>query len=370
MTTKIVDVDARIVDLPIRRRHRLGIAVMTTQSTVIVRVHTDDGLVGLGEAVVPGGGPQWGGESVETMKAVIDRYLTPALTAAPVEGVNDLRARLDRVSPHTRFARAALEMAAFDLQGKRLGASVVDLLGGAQRERLPVLWSVGGDTENAGDEIARRLADGHRTLKFMVAGESPEQDTRRIVDLLRDVPDDVMVIVDMNARWTELDVTWWVPRLVEAGVDVVEQPAPAWDRHTAAGLVARGAVTVMADESVQSPTEARDVIESRSAHAVAVKVPKSGGITRARETAAVARAGGLALYGGGTMETSIGTAAAAALYGTWGSALGCDLVGPLLLTEDVATEPITYDAGDLCVPTGPGLGVVLDEDKVNFYTRK
>jgi muconate cycloisomerase len=370
MTTKIVDIDTRIVDLPIRRRHRLGVAVMDAQSTVIVRMHSDDGLVGLGEAVVPGGGPQWGGESVETMKAVLDRYLTPALTAAPIEGVNDLRARLDRISPHTRFARAALEMAAFDLQGKRLGTSVADLLGGLQRERLPVLWSVGGDTDNAAPEIAQRLADGHRTLKFMMAGDSPERDARRLVDLLGDVPDEVTVVVDMNARWTELDLNRWLPRMVEAGVDVVEQPLPAWDRRAAARLVAAATVTVLADESIQTPVAAREVIETRSAHAVAVKIPKAGGITPAREIAAMARAGGLALYGGGTMETSIGTAAAAALYGTWGSALGCDLVGPLLLTEDVVTDPLTYEGGDLCLPSGPGLGVQLDEDKVDFYTRK
>src|SRR5438105_4105272 len=95
-TLRITEIRATIIDLPIRREHRIGVATMRGQSSVIVRAHTDDAVVGLGEGVVPGGGPEWGGESVESMKVTIDRYLAPALVGAELGGVNDALARMRR----------------------------------------------------------------------------------------------------------------------------------------------------------------------------------------------------------------------------------------------------------------------------------
>jgi muconate cycloisomerase len=370
VTIRIRSIDTTIVDLPIRRRHRMAIGAMSRQSAVVVRVATEDGVVGLGEAVVPGGGPEWGGESVETMKVVIDTYLGPALCAAPLHGVNEVIAVMERASVHNRFAKAALEMAFWDIAGRMRDCSVAELLGGLLRDRLPVLWSIGADTPDALDEVERYVAAGHRTVKFMMAGVSPADDAARLIRLVHAVPDDITVIVDANGRWDEAAARRWLPALADAGMDIAEQPLPAWNLAGLAGINLLPGVSVMADESVTSLHQALAAAQCHSADIFSIKVPKTGGISAARDIAAVARGMGIGCYGGGTMETSIGTSAAAQLFGTWPTVHGCDLIGPLFMTDDIVAEPVTYVDGDLVVPHGPGLGMELDEQKMRKYTRE
>jgi muconate cycloisomerase len=86
--------------------------------------------------------------------------------------------------------------------------------------------------------------------------------------------------------------------------------------------------------------------------------------------ASIGVAGGIDLYGGSTLESSVGAAASVQVYSTWPDVIGCELVGPLLLLEDVVTAPLRYQDGQLTVPVGPGLGVELDEDAVTFHARR
>lgn len=370
MTEVIRSVDARIVDLPIRRRHRIGVAAMRTQSSVVVRVHTKDGLTGVGEGVVPGGGPAWGGESVESIKATIDAYLAPALRAEPVRGVNDAVHRMRRVSADNHFAKAAIEMALWDISGKRLGCAVHDLLGGLQRDSIEVLWSLGADTPDPADEALRFIAAGHQTIKFMLGGRAPEADVARVTEVLAKLPPDLTYIVDTNGTWDEPTARRLLPVLEGSGVKIAEQLLPASNQAGMARLTQGTAAWVMADESVRSLSDATIVAQMHAADLIAIKVPKLGGITGARDVAAVARGAGIRCFGGGTMETSIGTAAAAHLFGTFHDLAGSDLIGPIMRTDDVVAEPIVVSDGKFSIPTGPGLGVELDESKISQYERK
>jgi muconate cycloisomerase len=371
MTFTLRAIDARIVDLPIRRRHRIGVAVMNRQSSVVVRAFTDDGIVGLGEGTTPGGGPAWGGESVETIKAIIDAHLAPALCGRELSGPNEVHAILQRVSARSHAAKAALEMASWDILGKQLDCSVAELMGGRQRRELEVVWSIGADTPEPVNEFNKALDDGHQIIKFMIGAYGPRADVARIVDVLRHAHRQVTVMVDPNATWTEADARRWLPMLFDAGVDIVEQPVAAWNRAGLARLRAATPLQIMADEGLQSTHDALALVGDGSADLFAVKVPKLGGLGPARDVAGIARGAGIRCYGGGTMETSIGTAAAAQLYSTWPDIGGCDLIGPLLLEDDVVSTPVSYVDGRLQVPTGgAGLGVELDEKKIDQYGRK
>jgi muconate cycloisomerase len=129
-------------------------------------------------------------------------------------------------------------------------------------------------------------------------------------------------------------------------------------------------VPIMADEGMCTVQDALAFAKRRAAHVFSLKVHKSGGITRTNKTAAVAEAAGIRCYGGTTLETSVGTAASLHLYCTIpGLSEGCELFGPLLLKDDIVEEPVEYRDFRAWVPRGPGLGVSLDEEKINHYRR-
>jgi muconate cycloisomerase len=136
-----------------------------------------------------------------------------------------------------------------------------------------------------------------------------------------------------------------------------------------ARLRAASGLIIMADESAQSGHDIIELARHDAAAAVSVKIPKAAGIGQAAAMAETAAAAGVLVYGGSTLESSIGAAASAQLYATWPAMLGCELVGPLLLADEIVTEPLRYTRGRLTVPPGPGLGVSLDHDKVRFYAR-
>jgi muconate cycloisomerase len=366
---RIESITTTIVDLPIRRPHGIGVVSMSRQSAVIVQLRTTDGVVGLGEGVVPGGGPQWGGESVETIQQIIDCYLAPALSGKSFNGVNEITAALLKLTPHNHFSVAAIEMAAWDLAGKYAGCSVAELLGGLQRDHIDVLWSIGGNVVDPLQEALEYHDAGHQTIKFMLGTRDPADDASRVVNLMPQLPAKTVVIIDCNGTWDEASAHRWLPALGDAGVQIAEQPLPAWDIAGSSRLAAKTGIQIMADEGICSIHDAFKIGAAHSAGILAIKVPKLGGVLAALKACGVAQAAGLAVYGGGTMETSIGTSAAAQLFGTFDKLTGCDLIGPLLMTDDIVTQPVQYKSGQLRIPQGAGLGVDLDLDKLNHYAR-
>ena len=129
-------VETVILDLPIRRPHEFAHQTMNRQSHVLVRIRSDDGLEGIGEGVTAGG-PWWGGESVETIKAMVDTYLTPVLIGENPSRINYLLEHIERAASGNACAKAAVEMALYDMVGKTLGVPVYELLGGLYRDSLP-----------------------------------------------------------------------------------------------------------------------------------------------------------------------------------------------------------------------------------------
>jgi muconate cycloisomerase len=126
----------------------------------------------------------------------------------------------------------------------------------------------------------------------------------------------------------------------------------------------------MADEALHGPADAFAVAASAGARVFAVKIAQSGGLLPAYHVAAIAEAAGVGLYGGTMLEAGVGTAASAHLCASMPSlAWGTELFGSLLVKEDILAEPLAYSDFEIAVPTGPGLGIALDEDKVDFYRR-
>jgi muconate cycloisomerase len=369
---RVETVRTTLVDLPLRRPHQFRDSTMEAQAVLLVRVTTADGVVGVGEGVVPGG-PWWGGESVETMQVVVDRYLAPLAVGADLGRLPALRDRMDRLVAANPFAKCALETAMWDAWARTLGLPLHTLLGGRCRDALPVTWAIGAADPDAvlEEALAKVESGGHASIKLKMGALEPAADTARIEKIASSLAQVTSVRVDLNGAWDELTATGLLPRLEQAGIDLVEQPTPAWDVDALARLCALLRIPVMADESLRSDHDAFTLAARRAADVFSLKIGKSGGYLATRRIAAVAQAAGIACHGGTGIESSLGTLAGAHLLATlpavtWGS----ELFGPLLMTDGLLAEPLDYRDGALHLPDGPGLGIDLDEDRVARYARR
>ncbi len=367
---KIAAVEVALIDIPFHLPHKVSFGSIAVQNFAIVQVRTDDGLMGLGEAPSIGG-PTWNEESAETVKLVIGRYLAPVLIDEDPFGTERIHERMDLAAKGNYFAKAAVEMAVFDLQGKALAQPVYNLLGGLYRDRIELSWTLSSADAQAEIEEARPLWErGHRIFKLKVGAQDSSRDVARVRRWRMAFPE-ARLRLDANQGWDETTTLRAMDALSDCNIEFIEQPIPRWNLDGMARLRERLKVPLMADESVCTPADAVTLVRHKAADAFALKLAKAGGFRPSKQVVGVAVAAGIPCYLGCMRETGIGTAA----YAHFGAAtravsLGCELFGPLMMVDDIIAEPIKYERGAIVIPGGPGLGVHLDRDKLRHYTRK
>ena len=367
----VADIRSTIVDVPTVRQHKLSQLAVSAQSYVIVEIRLANGATGVGEAATLGG-PRWCEESVEGIKAVIDAHLAPALLGADASRFEAAAARMDAAAKRNNAAKAAIESALFDAVGRTLGVPAVQLLGGAVRDRMPVFWTLasGDPTQEIEEAEAKLAARLHDRFKIKIGAQPLADDLARLRRIAAALEGRATLIVDANQAWDEAIAVRAMPALAELGVTLVEQPLPAWNVAGLARVRARSAVPVMADECVFTPHDMMAVAEAAAADTLSLKLVKHGGLLGLRKVAAVAEAAGVSLYGGCLLESSIGAAAHLhAFAGLRTLAWGCEHFGPHILTEDLALEPVRIEDFHIHLPTGPGLGVALDPEKLRRFAR-
>lgn len=369
---KIVGIEAILVDLPTIRVHRLANQSITTQTLVIVRINTGEGIEGLGEATTIGG-LSYGEESPEGVKLTIDTYIAPLLRGHDPRQTGTAMATLERQVKGNRLAKSAIESALLDIKAKALGVRVADLFGGACTERLECAWGLAtGDADLDIAEAEQVLAEGrHRIFKIKVGSGEPLADVKRVAAVKSALGDRASVRIDANQAWDEVTARMAIERLEAAGVDLIEQPTVKHDHAALARLTARFRIPMMADESVCTAADAFRLAKDRVADVFALKIAKSGGPSGVAAVAAIAGAAGIGLYGGTMLEGTIGTLASAHIFAALPQplAFGTELFGPLLLTDDVVVKRPAYSNFAIELPAGPGLGVAIDEDKLAHFRR-
>lgn len=372
MAVTLFRIDTLIVDLPTIRPHVLAMATMHRQSVVIIRLTGSDGIEGIGEGTTIGGA-SYGAESPEGIKLVIDTYIAPLLEEVDISRVGAVMALINTHVAGNQIAKCAVETALLDAAGQRLGVPVSELIsGGRCRDVLPVAWTLAsGDTMRDIDEAEAMLgARRHNIFKLKIGKRPVRDDAKHVAAIKRALGDRASVRVDVNQSWDEAQADLGMGLLEAAGIDLVEQPVRRQAHAAMVRLAARHAIPIMADESLQGPLDAFTVAAGAGARVFAIKIAQSGGLLPANDVARIGAAAGIGLYGGTMLEAGIGTAASAQLFATLPSlSWGTELFGSLLLQEDILAEPLQYGNFALAVPTGPGLGVRLDEDKVARFRR-
>jgi muconate cycloisomerase len=365
-------IETFLLDVPTIRPHKLSVATMNTQTLVLVRIRCADGITGWGEATTIGG-LAYGEESPESIKANIDTHIAPLLVGMDAARPALAMAKVRKAIQGNRFAKCALETALLDAQARRLGVPLSELLGGRVRDTLAVAWTLAsGDTAKDIAEAEHMLEiRRHRIFKLKIGLRGVDADVAHVLAIKRALGDRASVRVDVNQAWSETDAVRGIARLEAGGVDLVEQPVKARNTASLARLARRFDVALMADEALHGPEDALALARGDAADVYAVKIAQSGGLMPALEVAAIARLAGIGLYGGTMLEGGIGTAATAHVCSTFAElAWDTELFGPLLLTEEVLREPLVYRDFELEVPTGPGLGVEIDPDRLRSLQRK
>jgi L-alanine-DL-glutamate epimerase-like enolase superfamily enzyme len=367
---KITRLEAIPVTVPIRERFMLTTThgVHHSSPYIIVKVHTDEGLVGLGEST---GTPTWSGETQWGGKHILDDLIAPTIIGIDPMAIATILQTMERVVKGQPFVKAAVEMACWDITGQAAGLPLCQLLGGTDHDSVHLKFvTSASDPDDASAVATWAVEQGFDTIKIKV-GIDPAADIARIRTVREAVGPQVRIGVDANTGWTLHDAITTGRRLEAYDLLFIEQPVgdknPRWLAQVRAALH----TPIVADESVFTLWDALAVVQAEAADVISVYPGKNGGITNTRKIAAVAEAAGLACLVGSNLE--LGVASAAMLHVALATPViaseryPCDIIGPLYQADDLLTEPLRIEAGRIYRPAGSGLGVQLDEAKLAHY---
>lgn len=366
---KIVHAVVTLTRIPVIRPHKMAIGTTLYQENVLLRLSTDDGLEGLGEAphMV---GVSLKGESPATVLEMLRQRLLPAVFGRSPLDVEAIQQAMDAAVPWNLRAKSAINLAAFDLAGKALGVPVHALLGGMVRAAVPLSWSIPiTDFEAGVREAQEMVARGWRIIKVKLGRPEPNEDVEMVRRIREAVGPAVRLRADANQAYSVKTAIRVARRLERYDVEFFEQPVAWWDLDGMAEVSRATELPIMADESATTVQDALEIARRRAAQILSIYVCSPGGILNSKKVATVAAAAGIAAYVGGALEGPVGAAAGLHFAASTPSVTyGCELGGQFLLQEDVAQAPLVFSDGALQVPTGPGLGISLDWDRVRRYT--
>lgn len=371
MESLIVErIDVFVVELPSIRSFSISGGNVTTAGKpaerVLVKV-TAGGVTGWGEATPT---PAWTYETVETISTTIARYLAPALVGRPAWDLDGACAVYEKVINRgltigSPIAKSALDIALHDLLGRALGVSVGVLWGQRRLDRITLGWIVAGQTA---DEVRQAVeegrAHGYGAYKVKV-GLHDEATDVSVVATVREAAPDAPVWVDANQAYTVESALRMARRLADLDVSAFEQPLPANDVTGLRRLRDHSPLPVALDESLRHPSDLATFVKLDAVDIAIAKVQRSGGLTLSRRLCQLAEDAGLRIMGSGLTDTDLGFAASLHLFAAFGVDTPVDLNGrQFVRSAYVGGETVKVSGGTALVPTGPGLGVEVDEAAV------
>jgi L-alanine-DL-glutamate epimerase-like enolase superfamily enzyme len=348
-------VQTTAVRVPLREPLKWTGGIRESASGLIVELHTDEGLVGIGEAPGP---------TLPAIQTIIDKEFGQFLVGQDPLRTEWLVHRLEEYSRNwagiAAYAIAGIEMALLDLKGKALGVPVVELLGGRTREAAPVIgYLFIDDPEANAQKAADFVAAGHTELKLKV-GRDLGQDHDTVAAIRDRVGSDVKIRIDANMNWSVPAAIKWIKALERYDLQYVEQPGPDFDLAGMAQVRRAVQTPIAADESCTSVRSALELIKADACDVFVVYPSEAGGLTRALQIGALAQAAGKWCAIGSWAELGVATTANAHVAAaSTAFPFANDTHYPLQL-DDVLVDPVRIANGQINLSHDPGLGVALD----------
>ena len=351
----IRDIQTGSLSLPLARPFKTALRTVERVEDVAVRILTDTGEVGYGEApptaVITG-------DTAGSITCAIRDFIRPALLGMDIEDLEGIQKKLHGCLLHNTSAKAAVDMAVYDLWAKRWKAPLWKLLGGAKPSfETDITISVNPIDQMVADSLDAQRR-GYRILKIKV-GKEGKKDVERIAAIRNALGPDIRIRVDANQGWTPRQSVAIISALEDKDLDIdlVEQPVPAGDLDGLRYVTQRVQTSILADEAVFSPADAVKIITTGAADLINIKLMKTGGIWQALKVCGIAESYGVECMTGCMLESKLAVTAAAHLCCGQSVVTMADLDGPSLCATDPFEGGPIFDGATVTMTDAPGLGI-------------
>jgi len=334
---------------------------------VLTQVHTDEGITGIGECPPL---PPLSPESQPIVIAMLKEWIIPQVLCMDPFDLSLIWEKMDFVAPTYPMSKAVLDIALWDIIGKKLNLPLSKLLGGSSSTHIPNVGLIGIGSPTQVQADANRLTnEGFKGIRLKIG---PGHDTECVKALRETVGDDVTIRVDCNQGYSAPDAVKMIKAIDRFNVELVEQPTAWWDFKALAHVAKSVDTSIMPHESLYQKSDVKTLLDMGCIGVLGLKTYRpGGGITNARRYLEMAKAMNIPCLMHDDVELGVSLAAAIHIIAAYQKTIThkCELSGyPEWMDDDVITENIQLKDGFAQVPKGPGLGVELDQTKISKYT--
>lgn len=355
---KITDVKVETIRIPMKKPFRIAFAVQDHSLNVLVKISTDEGLWGIGEAAPF---EPVTGESAATVLEALKLFRTGLIGMDPLD-VEGIHRMMDCLLSGNTSAKAAVDIALYDIKGKLMGQPLYKVLGGSMNQIVTDM-TVGIDTPEAMAAEARERVerDGFTILKIK-AGINPIEDIRALTLIRQAVGPNIRLRVDANQGYTVSDAVRTLKAFEEVGVEAVEQCLPSWDLDGMRFVRSKVDLKVMLDESVHTPIDAAKACKIDAADIINIKLMKCGGLYPAEKINAIAEANHVQCMVGCMLETKVAIAAGVSLVAAKQNITEADCDSFMYAVDPEMGMPggFAVNGGVYTLSDKPGLGIDID----------
>ncbi|MCB5934529.1 dipeptide epimerase [Caldibacillus thermoamylovorans] len=361
---KIKKIEVYAIKLPLIEPFVISYARYDTMPSIVIKITTDDGIVGYGEGVPD---EHVTGETWESTYHVLKSKIAPELIGQNPMDIEYIHEIMDKTMYGIPTAKAAIDIACYDIAGKKLGVPVYTLLGGRYHQNFSLTKVLSIDSpKRMADEAEKYLNEGYTSFKLKV-GTDPMEDVKRIRAVRERVGEEVSMRIDVNQGWKTSAATLKVLRMLEdMFLEWIEQPVVADNIDGMAEIKSKTTVPLMIDEGLHGPKTMREIIAKRAADKVNIKLMKCGGIYPALKLAHMAEMAAIECQVGSMVESSVASAAGLHLAFSKKIITSMELTGPLKFSKDIGN--LKYDVPYVKLSNKPGLGVDVDESLLKELT--
>jgi o-succinylbenzoate synthase len=351
--TKIENLETGLIKARLKRPFITALRTALEIENIIVKITTDSGITGYGEAAPT---PAITGETKGSIIEAIEKYIKPGILGMDIEYFEDIIKSIHGSILYNNSAKAACDIALYDILAKYYKVPLYRLLGGTKKSIETDITISLSDVDTMVKNSLAAVGEGFNILKIKV-GEGYKKDVERVKAIREAVGKNITLRLDANQGWQPKEAIAAITKLAEYDIELVEQPVKAYDLEGLKEVTQNVPVPIMVDEGLFSPFDAFKIISMKAANIINIKLMKSGGIYNALKINEIAESEGIECMIGSMMESKISVTAAAHLAAAKSNITRYDLDAPYLLGTNSVRGGILYRGSEISFSESPGLGI-------------